>query len=162
MLWLRAFIFTILVPGSVAGLIPFLLIRNRTPDLGWGDWQLIGFPVILFGIMIYVATVLSFLIKGKGTPAIWFTKPLSWLIGKEPVNMVSTGLYKYSRNPMYLGVMITVLGEGIFLGYSILLLYCLVLFFIFHFIVVLIEEPHLSRKFGKEYEDYKKRTRRWF
>jgi protein-S-isoprenylcysteine O-methyltransferase Ste14 len=162
MLWFRGFIFTILIPGSVAGLIPFLLILNRKPDLDWGGWHLAGFPVIIAGIMIYLITAISFLIRGKGTPAIWFTRAVSWLIGHEPVRMVSSGLYKYSRNPMYLGVMITVLGEGIFLGYKILLLYCLVLFFIFHFIVVLIEEPHLSRKFGNEYEAYKKKTRRWF
>jgi len=162
MLWIRGLVFTILIPGSVAGYIPWLLARNQKPDLDWNNWHYAGLPVLITGIIIYTITVLSFIMRGKGTPAIWFTEAIGWLIGKEPIKMVSSGLYKYSRNPMYLGVMTTVLGEGIFFGYSILLWYCMVLFIIFHLVIVLIEEPHLSRKFGEEYKQYKKRTRRWF
>ncbi len=111
---------------------------------------------------MYIITTLSFILRGKGTPAIWFTEALGWLIGKEPSKMVSSGLYKYSRNPMYLGVMTTVFGEGIFFAYSILLWYCLSLLVIFNFVVIVIEEPHLEKKFGEEYRKYKKTTRRWF
>ena len=162
MLWLRGIIFTILVPGTVAGYIPYLLIRNRMADLNWGQWHYAGLPIFIIGILIYLITALSFLMRGKGTPAIWFTEAIGWLIGKEPVKMVSNGLYKYSRNPMYLGVMTTVLGEAIYFHQTILLRYVVILFIIFHLVVVLIEEPHLAQKFGEEYKQYKKKTRRWF
>ena len=161
MLWLRGVIFTLLIPGSVAGIIPWLLIRNRQPDLLLGKWHYAGLLVLAVGVFVYILTIISFLLRGKGTPAIWFTAAIGWLIGKEPVKMVSSGLYKYSRNPMYLGVMITVLGEAIFFRQSLLLLYVVVLFVIFHFIIVFIEEPHLEKKFGEEYKNFKKRTKRW-
>ena len=162
MLWLKGILFTLFIPASVAGLMPWWLTRNRNPDIDWGNWHFACLSVFITGVIIYFITLLYFLVKGGGTPAIWFTKAMGWLIGKEPVNMVSSGLYKYSPNPMYLGVIITVLGEGIYLEHSILLKYSLVLFIIFHLVVVLIEEPHLRQKFGDEYEQYTKRTRRWF
>ncbi len=116
---------------------------------------------MIAGIMIYLITAISFLVKGKGTPAIWFTKVIGFIIGEEPVKMVSSGLYDYSRNPMYLGVILTVFGESLFFGYSLLLRYAVLLFVIFHLVVVFIEEPHLENKFDEEYKAYKKRVRRW-
>ena len=162
MLWIKGIVFTILVPGSVAGYIPWLLVREGSKDIDWGAWNYSGLIFFIGGIIIYIITAASFIMRGKGTPAIWFTKGIGWLIGKEPTKMISSGLYKYSRNPMYAGVMTTVLGEGILFGFSILLWYCLALIIIFNIVVILIEEPHLSKKFGEEYRQYKKRTRRWF
>ena len=161
MLWIRGLFFTILVPGTVAGYVPYLLMGNRLPDIntGWFHWA--GLLIMLTGILIYLLTAISFLLRGKGTPAIWFTKAISFIIGNEPVKMVSSGLYRYSRNPMYVGVMTTVAGEGIFYQYSNVLWYALSLFIIFNFVVIFIEEPHLEEKFGEEYKGYKKKTRRW-
>jgi protein-S-isoprenylcysteine O-methyltransferase Ste14 len=136
-------------------------MRNRLPDIYTGLFHWAGILIICIGIFIYLWTATSFLLRGKGTPAIWFTKAISFIIGEEPVKMVSSGLYKYSRNPMYLGVITTVAGQGIFFQYSILLWYALSLFIIFTLVVIFIEEPHLEEKFGEEYKSYKKRTRRW-
>jgi protein-S-isoprenylcysteine O-methyltransferase Ste14 len=113
------------------------------------------------GIVVYLWTITSFLLRGKGTPAIWFTGALYWLIGKEPAKLVSSGLYKYSRNPMYLGIMTTVLGEALFFQQSVLLRYVFLLFVIFYLVVVVIEEPHLQQKFGEEYRTYRKKVKRW-
>ena len=77
------------------------------------------------------------------------------------MKMVSLGLYKYSRNPMYIGIITIVAGQGLFLKYSNLLWYALSLFIIFTLVVIFIEEPHLEEKFGDEYKSYKKQTRRW-
>jgi protein-S-isoprenylcysteine O-methyltransferase Ste14 len=161
LLWIRAIFFTILVPGTIAGYLPYLFMRNRLPDMNIGLIHWAGILIICIGIFIYLWTATSFLLRGKGTPAIWFTKAISFIIGEEPVKMVSSGLYKYSRNPMYLGVITTVAGQGIFFQYSILLWYALSLFIIFTLVVIFIEEPHLEEKFGEEYKSYKKRTRRW-
>lgn len=161
LLYLRGVFFTLLVPGTVAGYLPYLFMRNRLPDIQTGLFHWLGLVLISSGIFIYLWTIISFLLRGKGTPAIWFTKAISFLIGEEPVKMVSSGLYKYSRNPMYLGVIITVAGEGLFFQYSNILWYALFLFVIFNSVVIWIEEPHLAKKFGDEYLAYKKKTRRW-
>ena len=161
LLWVRAIFFTILVPGTVAGYIPHLLMRDRVPDMNSGLFHWVGLLIMCTGIFIYLWTIASFLLRGKGTPAIWFTKAISFIIGEEPMKMVSSGLYRYSRNPMYLGVITTVIGEAIFFQYSNLFWYALSLFIIFTLVVIFIEEPHLEEKFGEEYKSYKKRTRRW-
>jgi protein-S-isoprenylcysteine O-methyltransferase Ste14 len=161
MLWIKGIIFTILIPGTVAGFAPHWLTMNRIPDVNLGYFRWVGIVLMIIGIIIYLLTAISFLLRGKGTPAIWFTRAIGFIIGEEPVKMVSSGLYKYSRNPMYIGVMTVVAGEGLFFQYSILLYYVLILFMMFHLVVVFIEEPHLENKFGKEYKEFKKRTRRW-
>ena len=162
LLYLRGIFFTILVPGTVAGYVPWLFRRNRLPDIHTGFFHWFGLLIMGIGIIIYLWTATSFLLRGKGTPAIWFTKFISFIIGEEPVKMVSSGLYKYSRNPMYLGVITIVAGQGLFFQYSNVLWYALSLFVIFNFVAIFIEEPHLEEKFGEEYRAYKKKTRRWF
>jgi protein-S-isoprenylcysteine O-methyltransferase Ste14 len=160
-LWIKGILFTLLVPGTVAGYIPYTIMRNRLADMHIGIFHWLGLLIMITGIIIYLLTAVSFLLKGKGTPAIWFTKAISFVIGEEPLKMVSSGLYKYSRNPMYIGVITTVIGEGLYFRYSGLLWYALSLFIIFTFVIIFIEEPHLEKKFGDEYLAYKKRTRRW-
>jgi protein-S-isoprenylcysteine O-methyltransferase Ste14 len=160
-LYIKGLLFSILIPGTVAGYIPYRLTKDRLHDLNLETIHWLGLPVMCVGIIVYLWTITSFLLRGKGTPAIWFTGALHWLIGKEPARLVSSGLYKYSRNPMYLGVMITVSGEALFFQQSVLLRYLLLLLVIFYLVVVVIEEPHLEQKFGEEYKTYRKKVRRW-
>ena len=162
LLWLRLVFFTILVPGTVAGYIPYRLVQNTIPDWDLPALKWSSIFIIIIGIGLYVACALTFLLKGKGTPTIWFARSLKFIIGEEPVKMVASGLYKYSRNPMYLAVILTVLGQAFFFQRIILLHYLLFLVIFFHLVVTAIEEPHLKKKYGKEYEEYKKKTRRWF
>lgn len=162
MLWLRLIIFTILVPGTVAGYIPYRLINEvgeswNRPSLKW-----IGLVILIIGVIIYLICAISFVLKGLGTPMIWFAKPLKVLVGEEPKKLVASGIYKYSRNPMYVGVITTVFGEAFFYQRMILVHYFIFLCILFHLVVVMIEEPHLKRKFGKDYEEYRKKVRRWF
>jgi protein-S-isoprenylcysteine O-methyltransferase Ste14 len=159
--WIRLIVFTILVPGTVAGYIPHQLIKNIDADWQNQPLKWIGFLIIIAGIIIYLLCAINFLLKGLGTPNIWFARGLKFIMGEEPTKMVSSGLYKYSRNPMYLGVLTTVLGEMLFYQRAILLHYLFFLFILFHLVVIMIEEPHLKKKFGKDYEQYKKQTRRW-
>jgi protein-S-isoprenylcysteine O-methyltransferase Ste14 len=161
MLWIRGILFTVLVPGTVAGYIPWIVMRSGQADLSIGRWHYAGLLFLLIGISIYVITIVSFILRGKGTPAIWFTAAIGWLIGREPLKLVSSGIYKYSRNPMYVGVMTIVFGEGIYFQYSAVLRYLVGMFLVFHLIVVLVEEPHLEGKFGEEYKAFKRGTRRW-
>lgn len=162
MLWIRLIIFTILVPGTVAGYIPHRLVNEvaeswSNPTLKW-----IGLAVTILGIAIYLLCAISFLLRGLGTPMIWFAKPLKFLVGEEPKKLVASGIYRFSRNPMYAGVLLTVLGQALFYQRMVLVHYVIFLFILFHLVVIMIEEPHLKKKFGKEYEEYRKKTRRWF
>ena len=93
LLWIRGLFFTILVPGTIAGYIPYLIMRNRLPGMNTGMFHWAGLLIMCIGIFIYLWTATSFLLRGKGTPAIWFTKAISFIIGEEPVKMVSSGLY---------------------------------------------------------------------
>jgi protein-S-isoprenylcysteine O-methyltransferase Ste14 len=163
MLWVRAVIFTVLVPGFVAGWMPWWLLNSgrgvRAFDPGFWRWA--GLALALAGIAGYLLCALDFLLKGGGTPAIFFTRPVRFLLGEEPQVVVEQGLYRYSRNPMYLSVIAAILGQGVFFGSIAVLLYGLAAFVFFHFVVVLLEEPHLRRKGGDSYREYCRRTPRW-
>lgn len=81
---------------------------------------------------------------------------------KPTTTIIDTGLYAYSRNPIYVGMTITYLGVTV-ASWSIgaLLLLPLCLLVIHHFVIVK-EEVYLEDKFGDEYLRYKSRVRRWF
>ncbi|HSB52888.1 MAG TPA: methyltransferase, partial [Gemmatimonadales bacterium] len=102
-IWLRSAIFTLVFPGTVAGVVPWLLITgsHRLPlCLGAARW--LGLAPLVLGLGIYVATAWEFGFAGRGTPAPW----------DPPRNLVDTGLYAWVRNPMYVGVLLCILGEG--------------------------------------------------
>ena len=71
------------------------------------------------------------------------------------------GLYRYTRNPMYVGVLTTILGWGTLFESRDVLIYWLIVFGVFHLFVLFYEEPHLARVFGDEYERYRARVNRW-
>jgi len=163
MLWVRAVIFTVLVPGFVAGWMPWWLLNSggETRAFDPGLWRWAGLALALAGIAGYFLCALDFVLKGGGTPAIFFTRPVRFLLGEEPQAVVQQGLYRYSRNPMYLSVIVAILGQGVFFGSTRVLLYGCAAFVFFHFVVLLAEEPHLRRKSGESYREYCRRTPRW-
>ncbi len=147
MLWLRGLVFTALVPAVVAYFLPRWLGFHAPVWLA-------GWLLIIPGILIYALCLIRFLAAG-GTPAIFFTRPLRFLIGETPAALVSEGLYRYSRNPMYLGVLLTIFGQG-------LIIYGLIVWLCFHAVVVLLEEPQLRKQNGEPYDEYRRRVPRWF
>lgn len=104
------------------------------------------------GIGLYAHCAWTFAARGQGTPA-----PID-----PPKVLVVEGLYRYTRNPMYLGVLCFLLSEAILLTSTILLVYAGIVFACFHLFVVLYEEPHLRRQFGQMYEDYCRAVPRWW
>ncbi|MEK7251535.1 MAG: isoprenylcysteine carboxylmethyltransferase family protein [Bacteroidota bacterium] len=158
---MRAILFTVLIPGTIAVYIPRGLARTYSAQFDPGLFRYVGLLLMLSGFLFYLLSAIAFLIKGGGTPAIWFTKPLRFLIGEEPGKLVSDSLYRFTRNPMYLGVVGFVLGEALWFELSVLLTYSVVLWLCFHFVVAYIEEPHLREREGKTYEEYLKAVPRW-
>lgn len=80
---------------------------------------------------------------------------------KPTTKILDTGFYGYSRNPIYLGMILLYLAVSCFANYVWFLLFLPICLLIIHFGVILREEKYLESKFGDEYLDYKKRVRRW-
>lgn len=156
MLWLRGLIFAALVPVVVGYVVP-QNVRGSTGTAP-GAWQL-GYLLAAFGAALYIWCLICFLLAG-GTPAVFFTRPLSFLIGKEPSDVVRTGPYRYSRNPMYVGVVAAILGQAMLYRSRPVLMYGVCAGLTFHLVVVLLEEPHLRRT-RPGYETYLSNVPRW-
>jgi protein-S-isoprenylcysteine O-methyltransferase Ste14 len=78
-----------------------------------------------------------------------------------PKHFVAAGVYSIVRNPMYLGVLLIFLGYALCYHSIALLVLSLLLFLLAHLVVRFIEEPNLKKKFGEDYEKYKKSVGRW-
>lgn len=147
---LKSLLFLIFVPGMVAGYIPLAWLRNG-PQIETGFLAYLAFPLWAISVTILLWSFWNFLHEGRGTPA-----PLD-----PPKELVAVGFYRYVRNPMYVGVLATILGHFLWFGYWNLLIYAIVVFVAFHTFVAYYEEPHLKKRFGAAYENYLKRVPRW-
>jgi protein-S-isoprenylcysteine O-methyltransferase Ste14 len=158
MLWIRGFVFTLLVPFVLGYVLPAAI--DASPAQA-GRIRMIGLLPIAVGTTAYASCFIRFVIAG-GTPAIFFSRPLRFLIGEEPAALVSTGLYRFSRNPMYVGVLLVVFGQAILFASGSLAVYGCALWAFFYMIVVFAEEPHLRATSGHAYEAYCRTVPRWF
>ena len=158
---LKTIAFLFLVVASVICYIPFLLTKLDVFRLQLGSYRYAGIPVIIGGLLFLVPAILSFAMKGKGTPAVFFARYFSYLIGNEPARLITENVYRFTRNPMYLGVLLITAGEGIIFDHPVLLLYTCLLFIFFHVVIVFLEEPHLKKKYGIPYEEFLLKSKRW-
>ena len=153
-LLLRNLFFTILQPGLVAGLFPYLILGGRVKQIFseyFGLPQYFGSIIFFIGLIIMIKTILQFAFEGKGT-----------LSPADPTKkLVVKGLYKYSRNPMYIGVMAMLIGEAIFFEAGRFWFYVMFVGLAFNLFILLVEEPRLKKDFGQEYEMYRSKVRRW-
>jgi protein-S-isoprenylcysteine O-methyltransferase Ste14 len=152
-LTLRSLFFAIVVPGTVAVLIPYLIV-SRGGGSAAGPWtplHLLSLVPMVVGAAILVRCVWDFAVKGGGTLA-----PID-----PPKQLVVQGLYRYVRNPMYLGVLLLLLGQTAFFRSIALLQYTVAWFIVVNLFVVLYEEPSLRRRFGDSYERYFRSVHRW-
>lgn len=144
----RALIAFLVLPGVVAFVVPATWLWCTA------DTQLahpLGLVVLAVGIGALLWCVRDFYVAGKGTLAPW----------APPANLVIVGLYRHSRNPMYVSVALVLLGWAITFGSPALFLYALVVVAAFHVRVVRGEEPWLARTHGSEWERYRERVPRW-
>ena len=148
-LTLKNVVFTLVVPGTVGVYLPLMLSRNRTAATG----SVFTVALLLFtiGASIYAWCVFDFASFGQGTPL-----PLD-----APKKLVRRGLYRYSRNPMYVGVLTVILGWAVRYQSLAVAMYGLVVALCFYSFVVFFEEPILRKRFGSEYEQYCAEVPRW-
>jgi protein-S-isoprenylcysteine O-methyltransferase Ste14 len=151
-LFVEAGTFTVLVPGTVTYWLPkhALGLWSAVPPR-WTPSHAAASLLLGLGLGIYFCCLKEFVTRGRGIPA-----PVD-----HPTQLVVTGLYRRVRNPMYLGVLLVLLGEALFFQSGAVLLYALAWLVLVHAFVVLYEEPMLARKFGNSYGTYRRHVRRW-
>jgi protein-S-isoprenylcysteine O-methyltransferase Ste14 len=145
-LFWRALTAFVALPGMVAFVVPWLL-RPRG-----AEFRLIGLPVLALGVVLLLWCVRDFYVAGRGTLAPW----------SPPKNLVVVGLYRWSRNPMYVAVLTILCGWAIAFGSRGLWIYAAAMAIAFHLRVVLFEEPWLARTHGESWAEYRANVPRWF
>ena len=149
---LRSLVFTFLVPGTVGGYVPWVILRGAdTSFAAIPAWRWLGLVLLAVGLAIYAWCVTDFALAGRGTPA-----PID-----PPKELVVRGLYRFARNPMYVGVLSVIAGQSWLFGSLPLALYALAVFSCFHVFVIAYEEPTLRRQFDGAYERYCTAVPRW-
>ncbi len=145
-------VFLVIAPGFVAGLVPWWICRWKFEAPFFGRLsRFTGGVLITLGIIGLLDSFARFALQGLGTPA--------------PVlptrHLVVTGLYRYVRNPMYVAVVSTILGQGLVFGNVKLLEYGAIVWLLFHLFVLVYEEPTLEASFGSEYKQFCAQVPRW-
>jgi protein-S-isoprenylcysteine O-methyltransferase Ste14 len=150
---LGSLMFFILAPGTILGLVPWWLTRWRIgpPFFGIEPLRWVGAALIVLGLLPLLSSFARFAWEGLGTPA-----PIA-----PPTNLVVTGFYRRVRNPIYVALVIILLGEALVFGDERVAAWGM-LFWLFTFAAVVIyEEPTLRQQFGEEYRTYCQNVPRW-
>jgi protein-S-isoprenylcysteine O-methyltransferase Ste14 len=147
MLFARALLAFVALPGIVAFIVPVMLI----PSIQTRAVHLEGLIPFIAGVVTLRWSLRDCYLAGNGTLAPW----------DPPQHLVRVGLYRFSRNPMYLGVRLILVGWTASFRTRRLLIYTIVVVILFHLRVLLYEEPWLARTFPQEWRHYKSRVPRW-
>jgi protein-S-isoprenylcysteine O-methyltransferase Ste14 len=144
--------FFVVAPGTVVGLIPWLITRWEIAGstAAWRVAQVLGVLLIVAGLVPLVHAFSQFA-KAGGTPM-----PLA-----PTQRLVLTGSNRYVRNPMYVGLILAITGQALLFGSPGLLLYAAVVWIATASFVRLYEEPALARRYGTEYDEYRRNVRAW-
>ncbi len=144
----RALIAFVALPGVFAFTVPIALAvasgrtARRLP---------LAAPLVALGSSLLLWCVREFYVAGRGTLAPW----------SPPQRLVTSGPYRFSRNPMYLAVVTILAGWWILWDSRTLLIYSVVLACSFHLRILIAEEPWAARTFGAEWAAYRARVPRW-
>jgi protein-S-isoprenylcysteine O-methyltransferase Ste14 len=147
-------IFFLVAPCVVAGLVPYRLTgwQSASSADAWLPVRWAGLVMLIVAVGILVSAFVRFVVEGIGTPA-----PVA-----PTERLVVGGLYRYVRNPMYLAVIGSIVGQAMLLLQPILLGYAVVAFAAMAAFVRWYEEPTLRERFGPSYVDYCRAVRGWW
>ena len=146
-LFVEALLAFIALPGMVAFVIPWLISRGQAS----ASFDIAGIVLLAVGTSLLLWCVREFYVAGKGTLAPW----------TPPRHLVVSGLYRYSRNPMYVGVALVLLGWALTFHSRTLVIYAAGVITAFHLRIVLGEEPWLARTHGEAWTRYSAHVPRW-
>ena len=127
---------------------PRIFIRNGSLA---NAWDCLGLADSFSGVTVLLWCAWDFYSSGKGTLAPW----------DPPKKLVTVGVYRFIRNPMYVGVAGCVAGWSLVSGSPLLAAYVGAFAVAFHLRIVLYEEPTLARQFGSEWTQYCASVNRW-
>ena len=148
MLFLRALAALLILPGTFAGIIPALVV---SADRWRGAGHPAGMAPLVAGVIILLWCVRDFYVAGKGTLAPW----------DPPKRLVIIGLYRFVRNPMYVGLLFLLVGWALITGSPLLGGYAIFFAIAFHLRVILYEEPRLKKQFPEDWATYSTAVPRW-
>ena len=148
-LYLKSALFAVVSQGVFAVLVPLLLAGDRS--FAPGPAIVVAGLLFFLGIAVYARCAWDFVRFGRGTPA-----PMD-----APRRLVTRGLYRYVRNPMYLAVLAAIAGWSVLFGSIAVAIYGVAIFAFLSASLRFYEEPRLVRQFGDEYVDYRDRVGRW-
>jgi protein-S-isoprenylcysteine O-methyltransferase Ste14 len=152
LLFAKNVLFTILVPGTVAFYLPYWIgSRHASAPVPALGALVFATPLLLAGATVYLWCLWDFATAGRGTPA-----PID-----PPTRLVVRGLYRYVRNPMYVGVLTAIVGWLVAFRSPAVLAYALGVACIVGAFVRFFEEPQLRRRFGEAYVEYCRHVPRW-
>ena len=146
-------VFFALAPGTVAGLIPWWLTRwqIRGPLAHWAPVRITGLIMLILGGIVLVQAFARFVTQGHGTPA-----PVA-----PTERLVTGGLYRHVRIPMYLAVVAAITGQALTLDQPVLLGYAAAFWVFVAAVVRWYEEPTLTDQFGAQYAAYRRSVPAW-
>ena len=146
---LGSLLFFLLAPGSTAGLVPWVITGWEGEAPAWA--VVVGALVTAAGTVLVVAAFVQFVAEGRGTPA-----PVA-----PTQSLVVGGLYRWVRNPMYVGVAGAIAGQAILFASVGVTLWLVAFVAAVTTFVVAYEEPTLRRTYGESYEAYAAAVHRW-
>lgn len=147
----RSLFFVLLLPGTITGYVPWRMLGRRLEWPALTPSSVLAALVLLAGAAVLLRCVWDFFSSGRGTLA-----PVD-----PPRHLVVSGLYRFTRNPMYNGVVAMLLGEAWLSRSGSLAWYALAVLAGFHLWVLVYEEPALASRFGEEYAAYGRAVPRW-
>jgi len=145
-LFWQALVAFLALPGMVAFVVPWTLRPRGVP------FHVLGALPFALGVVLLLLCVRTFYVAGRGTLAPWH----------PPERVVTVGLYRVSRNPMYVAVLLILCGWALGFASRALWIYAGFVAVAFHLRVVLFEEPWLARTHPDEFAAYRARVPRWF
>ena len=130
---------------------PYQIASRDVLIFNLGVFSHFAIPFYIAGTIIIIWCSVDMVKKGLGTPA--HVDP--------PKKLIVNGLYRYVRNPIYLGALLVLLGYIFWFGSGLVIIYFFLFLLAYQILITLIEEPILRNTFGQEYEEYCKRVPRW-
>jgi protein-S-isoprenylcysteine O-methyltransferase Ste14 len=147
-MFIRAIAAFVALPGMVAFILPIFIGISAGLPVRCAAFSAV---TLCLGIFLLLWCVREFYVAGRGTLAPW----------DPPQHLVTTGPYRLSRNPMYIGVITILLGWCLLWGSRALVIYSALFLCGFHLRILLFEEPWAARRFGAQWQDYRARVPRW-
>ena len=143
----------VLAAGTGAVWVPWVITRWRMAYSPWSGWrvaQALGVVLVVAGLVPIVTTFVAF-VRAGGTP----------IPGVYTQELVVRGFNRYVRNPIYVGVIVIVVGQALVLGQWTLLVYAACVWLGTAAFVRFYEEPALALRFGDRYEVYRRAVPAW-